>query len=457
MLLLTITGCGRKLGYGVMLWTPDKEYVNNGDLVTVYEKSSLRSTYLISPSENKKDKREVDLWRVRLFEKETDAVQFRADYADYVNSYARCEKTGLPMRDKPETSGERVYKLAEGQSMKILSKASDKIQVGNLEGTWYLVLTNDGIEGYCFDYSLLMYTLDEKGEPVYEQKQKQAKPTLESLFSTIWRPKFYEENYNLKQVNINTFKADYRLDFDNDSKMVNYKGLKNKFQRSYTSVIEVGFNKYSFEGADFWVTFYEGGFISIQYALDGKDIAETWVNLSRSPDEIINEEYARRKSLYETLQNNFSTAKSDRFGTLKFTGDNNFEWTNKNRLIASKVISPSAGSSGTVSFDYFPDETIMDRYQGGMAFRFASGEKAVFLFRLEGGTLYLKWVNPKNIDRDIIKSDFTVDGVEITFSPGSGGGSQQDSESDNQTQPPAGDDNGSQNTGTGQTDNSGDN
>ncbi len=185
-LSIALSSCVRNIGYGLVLWAGEESPIHTGEILPVQQESKIQSTYLIRLP-GTKELAEVPTWRMRLFATKEEALQGAEEYAPYQNMYAYSQRDGLPLREEADQEARRVYKLAEGQLVKILSRGEQQITIGNYEDYWYLVLTEDGYQGYCFGYYLPVFS--PSGDPKEEVEELMAQdPMLEALLGTDWRP-----------------------------------------------------------------------------------------------------------------------------------------------------------------------------------------------------------------------------------------------------------------------------
>jgi hypothetical protein len=75
-------------------------------------------------------------------------------------TYAEAVQDGLPIRSEPDNGARRVYRLKQGEIVKVLSRAERSPAMSGdtpLPGEWLKVLTDDGSSGYCFSYRLKLF------------------------------------------------------------------------------------------------------------------------------------------------------------------------------------------------------------------------------------------------------------------------------------------------------------
>ncbi|MDR2900100.1 MAG: SH3 domain-containing protein, partial [Treponema sp.] len=167
MISLSFTSCTQLLGWGVLLWSSEDPAIPSGTLLPVYIRSNIDQVWVVGiPDEYREGEDSIDKYEVRLWELEfvgnKKAAEERAvEFAEYAQTYAETLQDGLPIRESPENNARRVYRLRQGQIIKVLNKTTGVIAVGAsgdpLPGDWYRVLTSDGSIGYCFSYRLRLF------------------------------------------------------------------------------------------------------------------------------------------------------------------------------------------------------------------------------------------------------------------------------------------------------------
>ncbi len=413
LLISILSGCSN-LGTGVVLWPPEDSRWEPGDITTVKDESFLRSTYIVNLPDQRRLKEEIDQWRVRLFKKEKDAVAWAAGMGEWKDVYAECMYQGLPMRTEPTNTSERVYRFRDGDYMKVLGRGDSPVQVGNLEGYWYYVLADGGVEGYVFDYHLRVMKMTGGNTEVLNAKDTDD-PVLDNLLAAPWRPQYFGEMSSRSQIDLETFRSDYGFFPDPAEKTLYLKVPGAELSETWTEIIPAGRNRYDFQGTSFRVTVNNDYFISVQYNDGTTEKFEGFVRLGRDINDIITAEQDRRTAVLEELINRGPTYGSRAYGELAILEDGTFSWTGKSSLISRGIISSSAGNGGNLEFDHFIDAIISGTNDGIIGFRFDSGEVARFLYAFEDDGLRLVYVPQNMITDKRVKSDQFIDPVRIFF------------------------------------------
>jgi hypothetical protein len=412
IIMATSFSCSRKLGYGVVLWS-DQDGLSTGSLIEILEESRIRKSYILQIKDTR-ERFEIPLWRVRFFDKHSEAVDFAAAYEEFTPVYAFSNKQGLPMREKPDASSERVYKLRESQEIKVLGRG-DLEEVGRFEGYWYTILTDDGVSGYVFDALLTVYSLNDQQEMVMQNQKKQDDPMLDIFFSTTWRPDTYQEMISRRQIDLALFRPEYGLFADLDAMTITLKTMDKEISSSFDKVTRIGANRYDFAGTSFRITVNSENFISVQYKYDGLELSQAYIRLSENVDTIIAREKERRAAMLQDFIDRGPEMSSQAYGTILFENAGRFTWIDKSSLISQQVFSVSAGNSGYVSFRNFPSEQIRSRYDGVITFNFESGETADFLYTMRDTGASLLYVDDRYIQDRVVNSDQFFSPIQMFF------------------------------------------
>ena len=412
LMLISLSGCSRRIGHGVILWS-DQEKLPTGAVTDILSESQIRKTYIVQ-IKGTKDRFELPTWRVRFFEKASQAEKFAEGFEEWQSVFAVTEKASLPMREREDASSERVYKLREGQEIKVLSRG-EMVEVGRFEGYWYNVLTEDGVEGYCFDAYLTVYSMNDKQEMVIQNEKDSSDPQLEGFLSTQWRPEYFEDMIARKQIDLKLFRPEYGLFIDRETSSITLNTPERAVQSTFDGVTRIGANRYDFAGTSFRITINNETFVSVQYKHEGMEVSEAFIKLGDDVTELIKKEQTRREELLQGFMKRGPEMASQAYGTILFENSGRFTWIDKSSLISQQILTVSAGNSGRVSFDMFPQTRISSHYDGVITFHFDSGEVADFLYSIRDAGASLLYVNPRYIEERIVTTDQFFDPIQMYF------------------------------------------
>jgi len=155
----TLSGCTRRLGYGVLLWSPNEEEIASGSVVSVVSQSDIQDSYLVRLDTDASET-SIARWRVRFFETEEEAFSRGAEYEELATVYARSGRNALPMRRAPELKNDNiVYRLREGEVVKLIGREDEQSDLSGLVSYWALRRTYTGMNSLSSTLSIPMRNL----------------------------------------------------------------------------------------------------------------------------------------------------------------------------------------------------------------------------------------------------------------------------------------------------------
>jgi|GEM_PF-601794 len=414
-IITLFTSCERKIGSGVVLWSTDEELIKSGTIVNVYEESRIRHTYTVAEP-GSKERVELDTWRIHFFNKMKDAEAYGENYAPYFTSFAYTERQGLPIREEATTDSDRVYKLREGQEIKVINRGDEPVQLTErLSGYWYNVLTHDGVTGYVFDYYLTVFSLNETGR-VIENAKDTTDTLLDTFLDSTWRPSYYNDMITKGIIDLSSFKDSYALRIDREKKEITLRLNNKNVSETYTEITKFGSKRYDFEGTSFRVTLVSDRVASVLYKFEGKDVNEAFVRLEENVNEIVSIELERRDNLLKEFIDRGGVFKSENFGSVNIIdGTGRFIWNDIERLVTRKIITPESEPLGRISFNHFPDSIIKNVYSGVITFSFTNGSEANFLYSFTESGVSFIYVHDRYIKNKIVTTDQFFDPIQSYF------------------------------------------
>jgi len=415
LLPFILLSCQGKIGFGVVLWSPDDEKLANGTLVVVLSESKISNSYMIKLPDSK-EKMELPLWRIEFFEKEIEAQGYQQNYAPWVEYYATNQKRALPMRSEPDNlENNTIYKLEDGQKVKVISRQEDKIVIAGLEGYWYQLLTEDGVQGWCFDYYLQVYTMGGDEINILENNQGNQDPFLEKIYQQQYYPTDFEDMIVSGTISLNRMNPDYYFDIDPENQMIRIRTQDHFLESNYDSVASTKFHTYNFIGSSFSIEAYSENRLSVQFNIEGTEYKEGMVTLRKPVQDYIDSEIQRRQALADKFISEDTIFLSDTYGELDFFDNNRFFWQNKSILISRNILSAQAGNEGSISFQNFLDSSLKSKYDGVITFSFQNNENLNFLIQWKNNGVLLLYVPENHIEKGIIKTDSFMNPLQIFF------------------------------------------
>jgi hypothetical protein len=386
--------------------------VPSGTILPVYIKSNLNQVWVAGiPNEyqtgdKKNDKFEIPLWQLEMRGSKSAAQKYAARFSEYAKTYAEVLQDGLPIRDATDNNARRVYRLKLGQIIKLLSREEGVPAISTtgdpLPGDWFRVLTEDGTVGYCFSYRLKLFEHTEGVLAATADIVEDIPDSdLEYVLSKTWSPEFYLTMITEKKINIDAFAKQWQFlpGYETGIARIYHPTVDKIF--SYSNIRRTGNQSWRFEGAALQMSLQRDTTLVVQYT-ENKGALQTllFVALPSEVPDIITQELGRRDALFDILYIQGPRYTSTNYGTLAFGAEGTFTWSDYDFLIP-QVISPASLGSGTIDMGLFLDNSLVDRYDGALAFRFdgigTSGTTANFLYTLDIRGIRLEYVPAANL------------------------------------------------------------
>lgn len=408
-LSFTLFSCSHSLGFGVVLWSLPEEGLSDGDIVPVFIQSNINQVFVIGvPNSDKKI--EVPLWQISTPEKKAQAIETAKKYKAYKNIYARVKLDGLPVRYEATNLGRQVYRLKEGEIVKVLF-AGEGAPVNGLEGDWLRVLMQDGSVGWCFSYNLSLF--DETDDSFVEEEKKDDR--FETFAKKTWYPQSYQTMIQNGRIDLDEMKVDYGFSINTETKIASLR-LKNITKSfPFEDVEKKEDDLYQLTASPLLLRIVSENQIQVTLVGDfGKQETYAFSTVSSPIRDIIDSEKKRRSFLLQTIINQGPSFSSSNYGLLQFLDEGSFVWTGYS-LLSPSLIPSGVGSRGKVSMDYFISNDLSFYYDGVLSFRFDSDQKEiVFLYKLEETGLRMEFV-PENLIRNALISSQSQNPIILFF------------------------------------------
>jgi len=406
-----LSSCSR-LGWGVLLWTIEDPPVLSGTVLPVYIRSNIEHVWVVGvPDPHRRIgepvKIEVPLSLFEFSGSRRKAVKRAEEFSQYAASYAENLQDGLPIRDDPDNNSRRVYRLRLGEIIKILNISDGNPPISTtgdpLPGDWYMVLTQDGIKGYCFSYRLKIF--DHYEGPVRaasaERREPASDPDLEMVLSKTWSAESYLQMVNSRQINIEELEKNYRFDPGQDVGIARIILPDMEREFTYDGIYPDGERAWRFEGANLSMNLRNNSTLAVQF-LESSGARRTLLFASLSSDvgDLVVQEGARRQGQFMTIYNQGPVFTSTNYGTISFTSTGNFSWTGFD-LLVPQLIPPETKGQGRVIMDLFLSQYLGEQYNGAFTFRFTDirqNNTLFFMYNLDNQGLRLEVVPEYGID-----------------------------------------------------------
>jgi hypothetical protein len=417
LLGLVAGSCGREQGFGVVLWAPQGGPLANGDQVSVVRLSEEAGKATVR-AKAVKGVVELESWRLRLASSRDQARAEAEAYAPFVSTYAYALRDGLPLREEPEQEARRVYKLREGQVVKVLVRGGEQVQIASYQDYWYRVLTDDGYEGWCFGYFLPVF--QSAGNPLEEAAALKAQdPLLEALQATAWRPEYFQEMVDNGRIDLERFSPEigFFLDPSRREALLSVPGFRQSWD--YREITNVGPSRYVIAGPELRVVMSGPDRLVLTYPRKEQQLAQVFINFTGDLDEVIQAEKDRRKALFQEFLRRGPVMTSNAYGRIRLAEGMRFDWEGFGRLADQAFLRPVAGE-GVVDFAYHLSSELAASFDGVITFRFAEygpSQGTSFLYKFDGAGARLVFLRPQAI-RDIEAVSLEASPLVIYFSFG---------------------------------------
>lgn len=408
VILFSLSSCNRLLGWGVLLWSSENPAIPSGTPLPVYIRSNIDQVWVVGIPEEYRvnddalDKFEVRLWELEFVGNKKAAEKRAEEFFVYSRTYAETLQDGLPIRESPENNARRVYRLREGQIIKILNKVDGVAAVGAsgdpLPGDWYQVLTNDGSVGYCFSYRLKLFEQaagQTVASPEVEVIEKDT--DLDMILAQKWYPDWYGSMITNMQINLADISRQWNFDPGQDSGVARVYLPRTNLQFDYSSIKKAGSRIWVFEGTSLQMTLQSESRLMVQYTEGtGNQKNQVFVTIPISIEDAITRETDRRTALFESFLEAGPVFHSENYGTLTFSSGNAFSWTGYN-LLVPQTIPATVENRGSVDMGLFISRDLQDRYNGILSLQFLGKEQEKsaarhFLYILDRQGIRLEYV-----------------------------------------------------------------
>lgn len=400
-----LQSCKVNVGYGVVLWSSDTVNLQTGSVVKIRSKITKNDIYRVENEDRKV--LEVETWRLQSFKSKGQAKKFATKYAFYINNYVEGQLDGLPMRETATISADIVYKIANEEVLKVIGRTKEREEIGPYKGYWYNLLASDGTKGWVFGRFLKRFILSNNGDVYYEENQYLGNSLLERFFdpSISWRPIYFRNMINNKQINLDLFNAEYGLFIDDTKKTIKIKMPEHEDIFTYTKITPVGGDNYHFDGSTFSFSLGQKETVA-RFTRDDKKVMEVFYSINKNGGllSFINEEQKRREAKYSRLKQ--LETKRGEYGEITFIANGNFTLKNYSAMVNNGIILSTSGSNGHIDMDIFLSGSLAKEYSGGFTMTFMQDKKEVsFLYKFINGGIELTMI--ENLPRDKILGDKT--------------------------------------------------
>ncbi|WP_237223269.1 SH3 domain-containing protein [Spirochaeta thermophila] len=393
-----VSSCGsRTIGYAVVLWSPDETKLPTGTIIPVFKESQVYDTYTVMMGEELVD---VPRWQLALHPSREEAEKAVQEMGEYRTSFATAVVNAARVRKGPGTDQEVVYKLAEGERVKILAPPVVEEESGRL---WFKVYTTGGITGFC-EASLLKVGTGERQD---RSPPAGGAERLTLLQKGPWRPLYFKEMKERGRIDLYRVSPAYGFFVDTETRTITVSVPGRSTRFSYERFLPISDSEFVPEGAPVRIFFRDQETIAVQYPYGTRTYTDLFCLFPDDVNLLISEEMARRESAYRELIAPGSRLVSSSYGILTLNPDKTFRWERPGTL-KGRYIPASAAPTGTIELSVLLGEELESRYDGVLVFRFdntSSEEKVYFLYKKEPGSIRLFYLPASSVVRNVAVSE----------------------------------------------------
>ena len=385
-----LTACGeRRVGWGVVLWAPQESI--GGSVLSISGQSDIEDIYRYADAETVGETvREIARWRVRLFADRQQAEAFAASYRDLVHTFGYAARNGLPVREAADVRSVQLYRLREGEAVKIIGREEGPVTVGDYTNFWYQVLTADGTQGFTFGELLLLFETGE--DPQAEADLLLGEEAeLERITGVTWRPQYYADMLVRRRIDLTRLNDTYGFTVEPGSPTVPTAGEQVLPQGAgglarmrlpeldlafaFDRIDRIGEEVFVLHGSGVRIVSETESSIMVSFQHEGRLQTRKFVALDADVQDLIAAERERRDRIYEALRESGPTLQSSAYGEVLLEPSQRFRWSGFERLVPG-VIPADAVGTGTVTLRLHLSRPLRAEYSGALTMAFDRGGEA---------------------------------------------------------------------------------
>ena len=386
-----LTACGeRRLGWAVVLWAPPPS--TGGSVLSISDESEIQDVYLYTEADTV---HELDRWRVRLFTDQEQAAAFAAAFSGLVNTFGYATRDELPVRQAADPGSPRLYRLREGEAVKIIAREDGPVTVGDYTNFWYQVLTHDGTEGFTFGEFLPLFDTD--GDPQAEVDHMVSEDSgLERITGVAWRPQYYADMLARRRIDLTRLDDAYGFTIvpagdtpssegaavasvgadvaDGAGGAAHIRLPELDLTFAYERIDRIGEGVFVLQGSGVRIRAESDWSIAVSFQHERRLQTQKFVALDAKVDDLIAAERERRNRIYESLRESGAALQSSAYGEVLLEPERRFRWSGFERLVPG-VIPADAAGTGTITLRLHLARALRAEYSGALTMTFdRSGE-----------------------------------------------------------------------------------
>lgn len=202
--IVFVAGCSVQK-HAVVLWPHGDSALKSGAVVRAGSAIDREGKVEVITAEG--DRHRLNEWQIERFISQDELNEFLELYSEHLHTFAQCEKKALPLRQDADRFSDILYRLDEGEVVKIIDRDSEISNEAGLEDYWYYALTSSGVRGWVFGYHLSI--IDAKENAVVAGKD--VRENIALFLNNTWRPAYFREMLATNSFDLTRFAPTFGL------------------------------------------------------------------------------------------------------------------------------------------------------------------------------------------------------------------------------------------------------
>lgn len=395
--------------FAVVLWPNTDSSLRPGTILPIFGSSDIDNSLMY---ESETQEGTIEPWRTMRFSEEEDAMEYATGFDPWKDTYALSLRTALPVRERPDRTSTRVYRLRDGEIVKVLDRQEQVSDEAGFEDYWYEVLTREGISGWVFGYYLELTGASGRALDPREEHDGTDR-IVADISDEVWRPVYFAEMVSSGRIDLDRFST--RFGFFGDQEAQEFQLVLPTIQRTFTydSYYSSDGRTIEFNGTDLLIEFSSEDRITVRYSANGRQRSDDFFLFPEEIDVIIQAERERRAEQLDRFLERGTGLISTAYGTMRLTDRGAITWSGFQRLVPA-VLPSNFGGSGRLAFDVYLDDDLRGRYDGAAAL-VAPSERIHFLYSFTDDGVRFVYVPASNVTDDGVVMAEPISPVVIFF------------------------------------------
>lgn len=397
-----LSSCGpRIIGYAVILW-PDPELpFSAGEILPVVQTSQLQNSVTIYTDGQEQ---RFPAWRVEYVDSEAAGREFLQRFEPWTERYARSLLTALPVRALADRTSSRLYRLRDGEVVKVIDRTDEQSNEAGLVDYWYNVITEDGTRGWVFGRNLEILSASGRVAGAVEAADRMDR-FVQDIAQIPWRPAYFREMYQSGRIQLDQFNPRYGFfgDEQENTFRLSLPDLERTFE--YRGFSMPRGDTIQFEGTSLTIIRHSDDRIEVQYLVDERQRSSSFVIFDPDLDAVITMERERREDQILQVIMRGTGLVSTAFGSIELNERGQVRWQGYERLVPAVLPSAFTGS-GAFEFSLFIHGNLRARYDGAFQLVIPGTSPVAFLYTITDDGLRLVYVPQREIsDQRLIREE----------------------------------------------------